>query len=401
MKNTAPARTVAVVFSRFGPYHLARLRGAAEVLGRARIGVAGISIAGTDAVYAWDRVDGGADAPATVLFPDRTYESLSESELKAALTAALDRINPVAVALPGWAFSESMAGLDWCRALGRPAILMSESSREDHARLWAREVLKQNLVRRFASALVGGVRHAAYVHQLGMPRAAIFFGYDAVDNAYFAQGAERARGGAEALRREHRLPARYVLTSCRFIAKKNLSGLLRGYALHAAATPGARDLVICGDGPLRAKLQQLAETLGIAARIHWPGFVQYPQLPVYYGLADAFILPSTVEPWGLVVNEAMASSLPVLVADRCGCAPDLVRVGENGFTFNPTDPNSIAAALARLPEDAAALAPMGAASRRIVAGFDPEAFGTGLLRASRLAAARSGLADLEPCGDSV
>jgi 1,2-diacylglycerol 3-alpha-glucosyltransferase len=97
----------------------------------------------------------------------------------------------------------------------------------------------------------------------------------------------------------------------------------------------ARDLVVCGDGDLRPRLHALARELGLEQRVHWPGFVQYPDLPVYYALADAFILASTIEPWGLVVNEAMACGLPVLVSDRCGCAPDLVPEGQNGFTFKP------------------------------------------------------------------
>jgi 1,2-diacylglycerol 3-alpha-glucosyltransferase len=55
------------------------------------------------------------------------------------------------------------------------------------------------------------------------------------------------------------------------------------------------------------------------------------------GLASAFIQASTTEQWGLVVNEAMASGLPVLVSERCGCAPDLVKNGVNGYTFDPYD----------------------------------------------------------------
>ena len=76
-----------------------------------------------------------------------------------------------------------------------------------------------------------------------------------------------------------------------------------------------------------------------------PGFKQYPELPLYYGLAGAFVLPSLTEPWGLVVNEAMAAGLPVVVSDRCGCASDLVRPGENGFAFDPCDIEQLAALL--------------------------------------------------------
>lgn len=389
---------VAVVFSRLGPYHLARLRGAAEVLARAGARVVAIAVAGSDSVYAWDRVDGRQVCPTTVLFPDRSYEELAEAELRTKLFATLDDLNPLAVALPGWAFSEAQHGLSWCRARRRPAVLMSESSREDHIRLWPRELFKQNTVRQFSAALVGGVRHIAYARELGLPRAAIFTGYDAVDNDYFAAGAAAARREEAARRSILKLPARYVLTSSRFIAKKNIEGLLRGYALHVQRTPAAPHLMVCGDGELRDRLQRRAGELGLNGRVHWPGFVQYPELPTYYALAEAFILASTIEPWGLVVNEAMACGLPVLVSDRCGSAADLVREGENGFTFDPDDDQAIADALARLPDDPAARARMGDASRRIVAGFGPLAFGEGLLAAVRLAAARTGFDDLQAPG---
>jgi glycosyltransferase involved in cell wall biosynthesis len=141
-------------------------------------------------------------------------------------------------------------------------------------------------------------------------------------------------------------------------------------------------------------LKALARSLGVEPHVHWPGFVQYPDLPAYYGLAEAFILASTIEPWGLVVNEAMASGLPVLVSQRCGCAPDLVREGQTGFTFDPEYPDSIAAALQLVSADPAAREAMGRLARAHIAGWSPERFGAGLLEASRMALARLGREDL-------
>jgi glycosyltransferase involved in cell wall biosynthesis len=91
-----------------------------------------------------------------------------------------------------------------------------------------------------------------------------------------------------------------------------------------------------GDGPQREELVKTARRLDLE-NVVWPGFRQVDELPVYYALSSAFVLPSTSEPWGLVVNEAMASGLPVLVSNRCGSAPDLVAEGENGYTFDPYD----------------------------------------------------------------
>jgi glycosyltransferase involved in cell wall biosynthesis len=98
---------------------------------------------------------------------------------------------------------------------------------------------------------------------------------------------------------------------------------------------------------------------------------------------------STTEQWGLVVNEAMAAGLPVLVSDRCGCAPDLVEVGVNGFTFDPCGVEELAGLMQRVAamtdgqRDA-----MGRASQRIIADWGPERFADGLMQAVQAALRR-------------
>ncbi len=397
-KRAHSSKAVAVVFSRFGPYHLARLKGAREEIERAGGTLSSIAVASSDSVYAWDRVDAPIENRAHVLFTDRPYEQVSGAELAQRLREKLDELDPIAVALPGWAFLEARVGLAWCRKNRRAAILMSESAKGDHFRLWPREIAKQFLVRQFHSALVGGRGHAEYARQLGIPRACIFWGYDAVDNDYFVRGSDRVRENAAAERAAAKLPARYYLSSSRFVPKKNIAGLLRGYALHVARVPDCPDLVICGDGPLRESLVQLTRELKLDARVHFPGFVQYPELPRYYALAEAFILASTTEQWGLVVNEAAASALPLLVSSRCGSAAELVTEGENGFSFDPTTPQAIADAFAKLPADSAALARMGQRSRELVAEHSPRKFGEKLLEAARMGLARMGREDLGPPG---
>src|SRR6185503_4794941 len=75
--------------------------------------------------------------------------------------------------------------------------------------------------------------------------------------------------------------------------------------------------------------------------------------------------------WGLVVNEAMASGLPVLVSDRCGCASDLVVNGRNGFIFDPFDVGAMSEFMLRMSGSVIDLAAMGAASRQIIANWSP------------------------------
>jgi glycosyltransferase involved in cell wall biosynthesis len=107
-------------------------------------------------------------------------------------------------------------------------------------------------------------------------------------------------------------------------------------------------------------------------RIHFLPGCNWPDVPRFLALADALVLPSQSEPWGLVVNEAMACGLPVLVSDRCGCVDDLVQNGRNGYRFDPDQPGELADRIGRLlTASPADLTRMGTESARIIQTFDP------------------------------
>jgi ubiquinone/menaquinone biosynthesis C-methylase UbiE len=146
---------------------------------------------------------------------------------------------------------------------------------------------------------------------------------------------------------------------------------------------------LLGDGPLRSALNSQLSTLNLHGHVLLPGFKQYPDLPAYYGLAGAFIHASTTEQWGLVVNEAMASGLPVLVSNRCGCTSDLVQEGVNGFTFEPDHADQLAQLMLKISAFNFPLSAFGAASQAIVAHFGPPAFASGLRGALEVALASS------------
>ena len=139
---------------------------------------------------------------------------------------------------------------------------------------------------------------------------------------------------------------------------------------------------------MKGPLLKLRDQLQLREDLLLPGFVQYEQLPIYYGLARAFVLPSTFEPWGLAVNEAMASGLPVLISNRCGCARDLVQHGKNGFVFDPQEATALAHDLSRLSGGHCDLPAMSQASRQIVKGWSPENFAKNLVRALNAALRR-------------
>jgi glycosyltransferase involved in cell wall biosynthesis len=377
-----PKPAVAVVFHHIGPYHHARLNAAAD-----RLSVTGIewSAKGYDA---WGAPDSSPRFDKLSLFPEATEKYPVKPKLRRAFWSALEQAKPDLVAVNGWNNFGSLIAAHCCMRRGIPMVVMSESSRQDEPRTWWKEIIKRRVVAVYSAALVGGRRHVEYLVELGMPRDRIFIGYDVVDNNYFARRTAEIRNSKFENRKKYGLPDAYFLGSARFIEKKNLPRLIRGYAEYRRKSQNAGiaiwDLVLLGGGPLRETLNSQLSTLNLHSCVHLPGFKPYDELPVYYALTNAFVHTSTSEQWGLVVNEAIASGLPVIVSNRCGCAPELVN--GNGSTFDPTNEHELTARLLEM----ASLSDeerkhLGDNSYRIAANFAAERFGEGLERAASVA----------------
>lgn len=291
----------------------------------------------------------------------------------------MDDLGPDVVAVHGWSERYALFVLAWAVERRVPVVMMSDSTATDFSRLALKEWIKRRLVRLAQAGLVGGSLQAAYIIGLGMAESRVFKGYDVVDNAYFACMA-RLRQSTERL---NRLPNRnYFLASSRFIPKKNLQRLLEAFAAYSRlAKPQGWELVLLGDGDLRPELERQRIRLGLESVVHMPGFMQYGDLPDYYAWAGAFIHASTTEQWGLVINEAMASGMPVLVSERCGCAPDLVENTRNGFTFDPYDVDALANLMLKMSSGDCDRVAMGRASREIISRWTPDNFAEGLAQA--------------------
>ena len=367
---------VAVLFQRFGPYHHARLNAAGQLLS-----VCGVEACGMESTSAWDKVEGAAAFTRVTLTERETDTREWRQELRQKMWRALDDLKPHVVAVPGWSFIDALSALEWCDANRTPAVVMSESTAWDERRTFWKEWIKTRLVKMNSAGLAGGTPHEKYLVQLGLAPDRIFLGYDVVDNNYFQKHADAARADAQSLRKKFGLPEKYFLASARFIEKKNLFRLLQAYACYRELAADKNNLwsfVLLGDGPLKPELKKLVADLKLENCVQLPGFKQYHELPVYFGLAGAFVHASTTEQWGLVVNESMASGLPVLVSDRCGCAADLVKNGGNGFQFDPNNSDNLTGLLLKISAKKFPLADFGEASRHLVSAWGPERFAAGL-----------------------
>ena len=224
-------------------------------------------------------------------------------------------------------------------------LLWSETTPWDHKRSPVLEKLKKVIVAEFDGALVAGGPHAEYMKRLGLEPESIQIVGNCVDNEFFCREVGRAREIARAHPTKERP---YFLYVGRFVPAKNLPFLVRSYSRYReAAGKDAIDLVLVGSGPEEGRLRNLVEGLKVSG-IAFAGNRQVDELPKFYASACCFVLPSTCEPWGLVVNEAMASALPVLASKACGCAQDLVVPGKTGFVFNPDDESELAELMHRV-----------------------------------------------------
>lgn len=367
--------------SRLGPYHFACLNAAnnhAEIIA--------LEYSAMDHIYAWDVIEDPSRFQRVTLFKDKPITMQPLTTITKRMRSVLDNLRPQVVAIMGWSTPAALIALRWCLESKIPTIMMSDSLEHDKPRVWWKEFTKGRIVRLASAGFVAGTSHISYLKSLGMAEEAIVTGCDVVDNDYFERGSRAARQNSASLRNQYSLPEHYFLVSCRFIPVKNLFAVLRAYSIYLQNSGKIPwKLVLLGDGVLKAQIMNLREELGLAEMVLLPGFIQFQELPVYYGLSEALILASTSETWGLVVNEAMASKLPVIVSSRCGCAVDLVTHGHNGFIFDPHDINALAKYLTYVASNECDRNTMGNESYRIIKGWNLSLFANNLCKAADLA----------------
>jgi glycosyltransferase involved in cell wall biosynthesis len=351
---------LAVIWRNFGPYHLARIRAVKPFFD-----VRAIELASDERLYRWRRSQ--PDTSSHTL-TQGAWEDQSGLLVATKLWQMLGELRPTVVLVPGYADLPALCAAAWGRSHGAKTILMSDSNYDDHPRRILSELLKRTLVMLlFSGAVVSGKRAASYLRRLGIPGKKVAGAYDVVDNYYFTSQAAHHR-----LETGQSEKQPYFLFVGRLAPEKNVSTLLRAHARYLESG-GSWPLVIVGGGPLSEQLHEQAKGQIQNGMVVFAGHKNIHELPEFYAFAGCFVLPSTREPWGLVVNEAMASGLPVIVSSRCGCADDLVEDGSNGFIVDPENLSDLVAMLKRV----AGLSNeermrMGARSLEIIGNYSPE-----------------------------
>lgn len=311
--------------------------------------------------------------PHLVMHPGAIEEFTFNNRLRA-LFNVMHQFKPDVVNVPGYYDPAVVLLTIYAKLRGLGIIMSIDSTEADHNRQSWRETLKRRIVGLADGFFCYGSLAAHYMLRLGATPDQILLRRNAVDNVTLRQIYEAARPTRTERLKELGLPLQNLIYVGRLIDRlKNLKALINAFRTVKTTVKQASGwgLILVGDGEDKTDLEQLAQdqpTIRFIAGQSWQ------QIPKYLALSDALVLPSYSEPWGLVVNEAMVCGLPVIVSDRCGCAPDLVLPGVNGFTFDPNQPQQLIDAISTLVQcSPTQFAKMGAASVSQIADYSPDA----------------------------
>ena len=301
---------------------------------------------------------------------------------------ALRESRPDVVVVSGWSTFAAQAAIAWCRRRRVPYLPLVESHDLGPRKGWRRAVkgaVVPRVLRSAAGALALGAASRDSLVERGAPRERIHIFANTIDVPAWEERQRRLAQRRPELRAKLGAAADDVvlLSVARLGPEKGLDTLVRGVA--AARDPKLL-LVVAGDGPQRREIEVLAQELGVRLRL--TGDLPADRIAEAYAAADIFALLSTRETWGVVVNEAAASGLPLVLSDRVGAAYDLLRDGENGSLVNAGNVVATGEAFKRFAADADLRTRAGEQSRELVRAWGYESSVESFVAAVRDAAAR-------------
>ena len=302
------------------------------------------------------------------LFPDKSDADLNKHQIKDKLFAKLDEIDPDVIVGGSIAFYSGALSLRWAKQNKKKFIMFDDAKPSWVKRNFFVQGIKNLITNQIDGLWLPSDEYdAEYTKLYKKSKIKYLYGYDCVDNDLFKLNSEK------------QIDNKKIITVSRLVEKKNVKSLLDAWK-HVEDNDDTYSLDIIGDGPLSAELQQYQKSLGLR-RVNFLGAIANDEIPKYLFEADAFVSPSLYESWGLVVNEAMAAGLPVILSDKINAAFTLLKDGENGYLFDPYDQEALPRLLLlfiQLPD--AVKMKMSLKSRELIGKMDFNYMGNELLR---------------------
>jgi len=268
-----------------------------------------------------------------------SFGSRTRTHVNRGVFRALWRYAPDVVVAAGYVAPAYWQALMYCMLTGKKFVLWSgTTSQSAGPGAGLRGFLKRMFVRGADGFIAYGAKAKEYLESIGARPETVKVSLNTVDMAFFRDRTREYREGAGFMEERARYPECLILYSGQLIARKGVREALA--ALKKLDDPDI-GLLIVGAGPLEAELKAYCAERGLAS-VYFKGFCQKEELPRYYALADALVLPSLEEVWGLVVNEALAAGHFALCSKYAGAGYDLIDEGKNGALIDPADVDGFA-----------------------------------------------------------
>ena len=341
---------IILCWDHYSEYHFARLRDATKAAETLGLTLRPVQFSKSNESHAWS--DSKSAEPVNLVKLESS-STISLPELSRFATKALRLLwqKDAIVFVPSYWPIKSAIFLLIANSLRIPAIMMNDTHDKTASPRSIRTIVKRILISLFSAGFVAGKPQIRYFLSLGMTKKSLFTGYDSIDGKTLAKNSQNP-SYVNKLHEIYRTPKGCILSLGRLVEKKNLASLVRAY-IQLLSDPSKRypALVIVGEGPEYMRLAKIVSESGTRALFFSEGadfeneqnaIIFYPfcrnhEVAYFYSRCAIFVLPSTQEEWGLVVNEAVACGKPVIVSCNAGCSEDLVEHNRNGYVFDPNE----------------------------------------------------------------
>lgn len=317
---------VIILHNDFRVYWKGRLTYLKKYLNDKNIDFYAIELFGKGSPYIFDRYD-NQEKWWTCLFPDKSSHEVTIADLQKELFSKLDEINPDIVITGSIVFFSGALGIRWAKLNSKKFVMFDDAKPSQVKRNFIVRWVKNLITAQIDGLWLPAAEYDKEYPNLNPGEILFFHGYNCIDNELFK------------FREQKEMDRTVIICVARLVPIKNLANLLKAWKLIEAKKTDYK-LVIIGDGPEFEKLNKLKLNLELETVV-FLGAIPNTDIPTYFNNANAFVLPSLSESWGLVVNEALAAGLPVLLSNKINAGKSLLKEGINGYGFNPLSVSSM------------------------------------------------------------
>lgn len=384
-------RNIAFVLDNFRVMHVEQIDGVADAV-RGEASVFGIELFTSSADYCFDTRTGQRFTRIR-LFAGRERDKVGMFRGARRIIAECRRNRIGTVFISHYERPYIFLAAVILRLLGRKVYVLQDTKFDDRPRFLGRENLKRIMYWPYHGAIAASPRCADYLRFLGFSpgRIALNCYTTSLERVRSEAASEPAPGGVGHSDRN-------FLCVARLVPKKNHATLIAAYALYVAQVERPRRLVLCGSGPLEAEIRAQIARLDLSGLVDLKGNLGAAEVAVELAHGLCLLLPSSEEQYGIVVIEAQAMGLPVILSEVCGARDLQLRTGVNGFLVEHDNAAGLAFFMRWLAEDEAMWRAMAVEAARYAGKGDVVGFvraATGLMHSDRPALGQYGSMGVE------